>query len=67
MIKSIEVTDIAIQRTHCDYIVERATELKSLLSYNDGQIIPYNKTRALSSIETMMQSLEELKSFIEKF
>lgn len=68
VIKSIEVTDITIQKTHCDYIAERAAELKALISYNDGQILsnPYNKNRALSSVECMMKSLNELKGFIDE-
>lgn len=50
---------------HCDWIIERAKELKALFAYNSDRMIVFNKVRALSAIDTAMDSLKELKAYIE--
>lgn len=62
--KATEVNDIVIQKTHCDYIVEQAEELKALFSYNSKSMIKPNKTRALADIEAIRSSLAELELYI---
>lgn len=63
--KATEVNDIVIQKTHCDYIVEQAEELKALFSYNSKSMIELNKTRALADIEAIKDSLAELELYIK--
>lgn len=63
--KATEVNDIVIQKTHCDYIVEQAEELKALFSYNSKSMIELNKTRALADIEAIKVSLAELELYIK--
>lgn len=64
--KAANIPDFAIAKTHCDWIAQQAAELKSLISHNSGTMIVLNKTRALSAISTMEDSLRELKAFIEE-
>ena len=53
-----------INNAHCDWIIEQAKELKALLSYKSERMIELNKTRALADIDTMFQSLSELRLYI---
>lgn len=46
--------------------MDKAKELKALLSYGSEEMIIGNKTRALSAINTMMNSLNELKLFVDE-
>lgn len=62
--KATEVNDVVVQKTHCDYIVEQAEELKALFSYNSKSMIELNKTRALADIEAIRNSLVELELYI---
>lgn len=62
--KATEVNDVVVQKTHCDYIVEQAEELKALFSYNSKSMIELNKTRALADIEAIRNSLAELELYI---
>lgn len=64
--KATEVNDVVIHKTHCDYIVEQAKELKALFSYNSKSMIELNKTRALADIEAIRNSLEELELYIKE-
>ena len=64
--KVMEINDIVVQKTHCDYIVEQAKELKALFSYNSKSMIELNKTRALADIEAIKNSLAELELYIEE-
>ena len=64
-VKATEVSDGTIAKTHCDWVVEQAKELKALLAYDSDRMIVLNKTRALSAIDTAMSSLSELKAYIE--
>lgn len=57
--------EIAIGKTHCDWVMEQAREVKALLSYDSVPMIALNKVRALSAIETAMSSLRELQAFVE--
>lgn len=59
------MSDMAINKTHCDWIIEQAKELKALLSYESENMINLNKTRAMADISTMEDSLRELKLYLE--
>ena len=63
--KATEINEIIIQKTHCDYIVEQAKELRALFSYNSKSMIELNKTRALADIEAIKNSLAELKLYVD--
>lgn len=63
--KATEINDITIYKTHCDWIVEQATELKALFSYNSEKMVELNKSRALADIQNIENSLSELKLYIE--
>lgn len=62
--KSENIEEIRIVKNNCDWIIDRSKELKALLFYNP-EIIANNKTRALSSIETIRDSLLELEAYIK--
>lgn len=64
MLKAKNISEKTIQNAHCDWIKAQAIELKALLQYDDITVI-LNKQRALSGIETAMQSLEEIRSYIK--
>ena len=64
-IKATEIDDIVIHKSHCDWIVKQATELKALFSYNSERMVELNKSRALADIETIKNSLSELKLYVE--
>lgn len=64
-IKATEIKENAVNLAHCDWVVEQAKELKALLAYNSDTMIALNKVRALSAIDTAMDSLRELKAYIE--
>lgn len=63
--KATEIDDITINKTHCDWIVKQAMELKALFSYNSESMVELNKSRALADIETMKNSLSELQLYVE--
>ncbi len=60
----IEFTDDVIMEAHCDNISEQAIELelKASFSYDLNEL---NKTRALTNIEMIRNSLEELEFYIK--
>ena len=58
------ITERAINKTHCDWIIQQAEELKALFSYESDRMIDLNKTRALSAIDTAMDSLRELRLYL---
>lgn len=64
--KATEINEVVIQKTHCDYIVEQAKELKELFSYNSKSMIKANKTRALTDIEEIRNSLQKLEFYIKE-
>ncbi len=47
-----------------DWVVDQAKILRSLLSYRSNDMINNNKTLALASIETSIETLRELKEAI---
>lgn len=57
--------DLAISKTHCDWVVEQATMLKSLLNYG-VRVSSINKNRALSTISTIEDSLRELRLYFDE-
>ena len=63
--KATEITDMTINNTHCDYIMEQAKELKALFSYRSDGIIKANKIRALADIQAIQNSINELKAYVE--
>ena len=56
--------DIVIMKAHCDNISEQAIELelKASFSYDLNEL---NKTRALTNIEMIKNSLSELEFYIK--
>lgn len=64
--KATEIDNFTINKTHCDWIIKQAQELKTLLSYKSESMVVNNKTRALTDIQTMEDSLSELKLYIEQ-
>ena len=58
----IEFTDDVIMKAHCDNISEQAIELKTLFSHNSDEL---NKTRALTNIEMIKNSIAELELYIK--
>lgn len=63
--KAIDITEKTIHKAHCDWIRQQANKVKALLQYDDKTIV-LNKQIALSSIDTAMNSLEELKLYINQ-
>ena len=58
-------TGIGLQKLNCNWVDAQVNELKALLSYNSESMVARNKVRALSSIDTAMQSLSEIRAYIE--
>ena len=52
-------------KANCDWIYQKAKELKALFAYDSSVIIVCNKRRALVTIDSMISSLNELKQYIE--
>lgn len=48
-----------------EWVVDQAKTLRSLLSYRSNDMIDRNRTLALASIETSIESFEELKDAIK--
>ena len=63
--KATEIKENTIQKANCDWVIDKAKELKALLAYNSDRMIILNKVRALSAIDTAMSSLRELQAYIE--
>ena len=54
--------DIIIMKAHCDNISEQAIELKALFSNDSTEL---NKTRALTNVEMIKNSIAELEFYIK--
>lgn len=54
--------DIIIMKAHCGNISEQAIELKALFSHDSTEL---NKTRALTNIEMIKNSIAELELYIK--
>lgn len=52
-------------KANCDRVLEQVGELKTLLSYHSEEMIVLNQTRVLSEIDTAMDSLRELRAYVE--
>lgn len=63
--KATHITEMSINKMLCACIYEQSKELLALFSYNSEAMIELNKTRALSGIEIAINSLNELKAYIE--
>jgi len=64
MLKAKEVNDFVISRSHCDWILSQVTMLKALFYYDSRRMVVLNKTRAMSAIDTMQDSLNELRNTV---
>ena len=64
-IKATEIKENTVQKANCDWVIDQAKELKALLAYDSDRMIVLNRTRALSAIDTAMDSLRELKAYLE--
>ena len=60
-----DIKDILIMKTNCAWIIEQSKTLKALFSYGSEEMVKLNKSRALSTIDTITDSLNELKLYIE--
>ena len=56
------IDDIIIMKAHCDNISEQVTELKALFSHDSTEL---NKTRALTNVEMIKNSIAELEFYIK--
>ena len=63
-VKAVDIPDYTVNMAHCDWVIEKAKELKALLSHQSVKMISANKIRAMADIDTMMDSLNELKLYI---
>ena len=65
--RAAETKSLAAYNTHlanCDWVVEKAKELKALMSYESDSMLAANRTRALSGIDTMLATLNELRAYV---
>lgn len=60
-----KITNIAAAKLTSKSIFEDAKELQALFSYGSERMVALNKVRALTDIEMMMDSLKELKAYID--
>ena len=56
------IDDIVIMKAHCDNISAQVTELKALFSHDSTEL---NKTRALTNVEMIKNSIAELEFYIK--
>ncbi len=64
--KATEINDFTICKTNADWILHQINELRALLSYKSENMIVLNKTRALSALDCIKNSAEEMKLYIEE-
>ena len=63
--KATEINDFTICKTNADWILQQINELRALLSYKSENMIVLNKTRALSVLDCIKNSAEEMRLYIE--
>lgn len=63
--KATEINDFTICKTNADWILQQINELRALLSYKSENMIVLNKTRALSALDCIKNSTEEMRLYIE--
>lgn len=63
--KAAEINDFTICKTNADWILQQINELRALLSYKSENMIVLNKTRALSALDCIKNSAEEMRLYIE--
>lgn len=63
--KATEINDFTICKTNTDWILHQINELRALLSYKSENMIVLNKTRALSALDCIKNSAEEMRLYIE--
>ena len=56
------IDDIVIMKAHCDNISEQAIELKALFSHDSTEL---NKTKTLTNVEMIKNSIAELELYIK--
>ena len=63
--KATEINDFTICKTNADWILHQINELRALFSYKSENMIVLNKTRALSALDCIKNSAEEMRLYIE--
>lgn len=63
--KATEINDLTICKTNADWILHQINELRALLSYKSENMIVSNKTKALSALDCIKNSAEEMRLYIE--
>lgn len=63
--KATEINDFTICKTNADWILHQINELRALLSFKSENMIVLNKTRALSALDCIKNSAEEMRLYIE--
>lgn len=63
-VKATEISDVAVCKTHCDWIISKVRMLKALISRDTEGIAQKNRIKATSAIETIESSFNELKHYI---
>ena len=63
--KATEINDFTICKANADWILHQINELRALLSCNSENMIVLNKTRALSALDCIKNSAEEMRLYIE--
>lgn len=64
--KATEINDFTICKNNADWILQQINELRALLSYKSENMIVLNKTRALSALDCIKNSAEEMRLYIER-
>ena len=60
------ISDKAIIKSHCDWVIAQMNEIKAYLNLNENSMnIQSNVIRELSGISACEDSLRELKLFLE--
>ena len=65
MMKPKEINTFLICRTHCDLIFSLAVNLKALFLITGKQAVVISKERAVTLLDDMQDSLNELRREIE--
>lgn len=65
MINARKIDDMTVHKAHCDWMAKNALDLKALFSYKSKEMVEANKNRALADINVIINSLSELRLYIE--
>ena len=64
--KATDITDSTINKAHCDIIIDNIKELKILISDNSEEWLKKGKGFALTNINEVQNSLNELKAYFNQ-